>query len=231
MNSAANQETMLRMFERLLSERHSCRGFLPQAVPHAVIVRILELAQRTASWCNSQPWQVVVTSGDGTERFRQALLQHMASAASNPDIPFPREYSGVYLERRRACGLQLYDSVGIRRGDREASARQASENFRFFGAPHVAIVTTHEPLGTYGAVDCGAYVNNFMLAAQSMGIASIAQAAIATQSGFIRDHFGIGDERRVVCGISFGYEDDAHPANRFRVGRAQLSDAVQWVDE
>jgi proline dehydrogenase len=38
------------------------------------------------------------------------------------------------------------------RGDREASGRQARENFRLFGAPHVAIVTTDAALGTYGAV-------------------------------------------------------------------------------
>jgi hypothetical protein len=55
------------------------------------------------------------------------------------------------------------------RGDREAYAKQGLENYRLFGAPHVAIVTSDEALGTYGAVDCGAYVNNFLLAAQSLG--------------------------------------------------------------
>ena len=48
-----------------------------------------------------------------------------------------------------------------------------------FGAPHVAIVTSDEALGVYGAVDCGAYVSNFMLAAHSLGVGSIAQAALA----------------------------------------------------
>ena len=48
-------------------------GFLPEPVPRAVIERILALAQRTASWCNCQPWQVAVTEGAATERLRQAL--------------------------------------------------------------------------------------------------------------------------------------------------------------
>jgi hypothetical protein len=45
-----------------------------------------------------------------------------------------------------------------------AYAKQALENYNFFGAPHVAIIHTNEPLGIYGAIDCGAYVSNFMLA-------------------------------------------------------------------
>jgi nitroreductase len=231
MNATVNNETSKQALQRLLYERHSCRGFLPQLVPEATIRHILELAQLTASWCNTQPWQVVVTSGEATERFRRAMLERAATAPRNPDLPFPREYSGKYLERRRACGLRLYESVGIVRGDRAASERQAAENFRLFGAPHVAIITSPEPLGIYGAIDCGAYIGNFMLAAQSIGVASIAQAALAAHSGFIRDYFDLGNDCRVVCGISFGYEDSAHPANGCRTRRVGLSEAVKWVDK
>ena len=214
----------------LLAQRYSCRGFLPRPVPRATIARILELAQRTASWCNAQPWQVIVTSGAATERFREAIYRHAISSKADADIPFPREYRGVYLARRRECGFQLYDSVGIKRGDREASARQGLENFRLFGAPHVAIITSDEALGVYGAVDCGAYVSNFALVARSLGVATIAQAALASQSKFVRNHFRIGDDRLVVCGISFGYEDTAHPANGFRTRRVDVSETVTWVD-
>ena len=41
----------------------------------------------------------------------------------------------------------------------------------------------------------------------------------------------IADDRLVVCGISFGYEDAAHPANSFRTRRAPLSEAVAWLDQ
>jgi len=217
---------------RLLQDRWSCRGFLPEQLPRDTIQRILALAQRTASWCNTQPWELVVTADAGTERFRQALFEHvMSQPETHPDFPFPREYTGVYRERRRECGFQLYASVGVQRGDREASARQGAENFRFFGAPHVAIVTTPEALGVYGAVDCGAYVGNFMLAARSLGVATIAQAALAEYSPFIRDHFGIARDRKVVCGIAFGFADPGHPANGFRTSRAAVDEAIRWVED
>jgi len=215
----------------LLAGRHSCRAFLPRGVPRETIARILEMAQRTPSWCNTQPWQVIITSGAATDRFRAGLLAHVAGEKPASDIPFPREYRGAYLERRRACGWQLYKSVGIARGDREASARQGMENFRLFGAPHAAIVTTDEAQGAYGAVDCGAYVNNFMLAASSLGVASIAQAAIASQSKFVRSHFKLAPDRQVLCGIAFGFEDADHPANKYRTARASLTEVVTWVDD
>jgi len=102
------------------------------------------------------------------------------------------------------------------------------ENFRLFGAPHVMIITSDEDLGVYGAIDCGAYVANVMLAAQSLGIATIAQAALAGVSDFIRVHFDIPPERKIVCGISFGYADPDHPANSFRTTRAALDQVVTF---
>jgi nitroreductase len=57
-----------------------------------------------------------------------------------------------------------------------------------------------------------------------------AEAALASHSKFVREHFGLGAERLVVCGISFGYEDRASPANSFRTNRASLDEVVTWVE-
>lgn len=215
---------------RLLEGRHSCRAFLPKVVPDATITHILDMAQRTASWSNSQAWQVVLASGPATDRFRDALCEHVQTHPPAPDFPWPREYRGVHMARRRACGFGLYGALGIARGDKAAYEHQHMENYRLFGAPHVAIITSDEALGVYGAVDCGAYVSNFILAAHSLGVASIPQAALSTHSPFVRAHFGIPDDRRVVCGISFGYEDTARPANAFRTERAPLNEVVTRID-
>jgi nitroreductase len=225
-------EQRIGVLEELLGERYSCRAFRPEPVPRPTIERILTAAQRTASWCNSQPWQIVIASGEAKEKFRKAIYAEASSgAAEDGDFPFPREYLGVYLERRRESGFQLYNTLGIARGDRMAYAKQALENYNFFGAPHVAIVHTDEALGVYGAIDCGAYVGNFMLAAQAMGLGTIAQAALARHSGLIRRHFNLGGDRRVVCGISFGFADRDHRINSYRTSRAGITDAATFVDE
>jgi len=220
------------VLEQLLAARYSCRAFKPDPVPRAILERLLAAAQRTASWCNSQPWQVAVTSGAETKKFRDVMYASATSGEPEaPDFPWPREYKGVYLARRRESGFQLYNTLGIPRGDKAAYARQALENYNFFGAPHVAIITTTEELGVYGAVDCGLYVDTFMLAAQALGLGTIAQAALARRSDVVRKHFGFSDDRRVVCGISFGYADHGHLVNSYRTSRAELSEAVKFVGD
>ncbi|SCK19325.1 Nitroreductase [Variovorax sp. HW608] len=215
----------------ILDMRFSCRGYLAREVPSETIEAIVAIAQRTPSWCNSQPWQVIVTAPAATDRLRAALQTAPLLADDEWEIAPPKEYVGVYRDRRRICGWQLYESVGVTPGDREASARQAAENFRLFGAPHVAVITTEPRLGTYGVLDCGAYVNNFMLAAASLGVAAIAQAALASKAQVLREALPIPSDRQVVCGISFGYADPSHRANAFRTERAQISDVLTLVGQ
>lgn len=214
----------------LQQARYSCRGFLPEPVPRAVIERILQGAQATASWCNAQPWQVHIASGAAAERFRTGLQAYLQSHDATPDYDFPRQYTGAYQERRRECGFALYEAVGVARGDREASQAQAMRNFDLFDAPHVALITSEADLGTYGAVDCGAYVANFLLSAQSLGVATVPQAALARYPNFVRTFFGLPSERLVVCGISFGFADPAHAANGFRTRRASVAEVAQFVE-
>ncbi|HVY86536.1 MAG TPA: nitroreductase [Caulobacterales bacterium] len=227
------------VLSRLIARRKSCRGFRPDPVPRATIERVLAMAQGAASWCNSQPWQVIITEGAATNRFRDALYAHATSQGwanqktrpETPDFPFPLKYEGVYKDRQREVGWALYRSVGVAHGDREGSGRQVLENFRLFGAPHVMIITTERDLGIYGAIDCGGYIANLMLAAESLGIATIAQAALAGAAPFVRDYFAVPEHRQIVCAVSFGYEDAAHPANSFRAPRAPLEQVVRFVTE
>ncbi|MBX3521616.1 MAG: nitroreductase [Xanthobacteraceae bacterium] len=216
---------------QIVSSRFSCRAFVDRQVPRQTIEKILAVAQRTPSWCNTQPWQLILTSGNATRKFRSAFAEYLAiNSELHPDIPFPRQYHGIYQDRRRESGFQLYAALGIEKGDRTAYERQTLKNFSFFGAPHVAIVTTPEELGAYGAIDCGAYIGVFTLAACELGVATIPQAALAGYSAFIREYFSIPQGRKVVAGISFGYADEKHPANSFRTNRSPLNAVVDWKE-
>ncbi|GAB0108502.1 nitroreductase [Nocardia sp. JMUB6875] len=215
--------------ESLLADRYTCRAFRPDPVPRTDIEAILRLAQRTPSWCNTQPWQVAITEDPAaTDRFRKALLDHLGGASIATDIPFPAAYEGVYRDRRRECGAALYTAVGVAREDKAGAFRQTMRNFELFDAPHVAILTTEADLGTYGAVDCGLYLTSFLLAAQSLGVATAPQAALATYSPFLREYFGLPANRQVIAGVSFGYPETEHAANSFRTSRADLDQVVTW---
>ncbi|WP_282119046.1 nitroreductase [Ruegeria atlantica] len=215
--------------DRLLAERHSCRAFRPEPVPKDQIKQILTSASRAPSWCNAQPWNIVITSGAETDAFRKALQNEVTTGAPEPDLPFPTAYTGIYQERRRECGWALYEAVGVQRGDRAGSAKQMMENFTLFGAPHCAIISSPKELGAYGAMDSGGFVMAFTLAAQALGVATIPQAAVASYGKFLHRYFDIPDDRLILCAISFGYSDADHPANGFRTDRADLDEIARWV--
>ncbi len=190
-------------------------------------------AQRTASWCNSQPWQVVIASGEAKERFRKSIYAEAASGAGDGhDFPPPREYLGVYLDRRRESGFQLYNSLGIARGDKAAYARQALENYQFLRRaacrhhsyrPRRSGSTARSIAAAMSAISCWRRRRSVS--------AALPQAALARHSRLVRHHFNLGDDRRVVCGISFGFPDRAHKANSYRTTRAGIADTVTFVDE
>ena len=219
---------MIDALEDVLAARWSCRAFKSEAISRGTVNRIVAAAQRVPSWNNTQPWELIVTEDSETERLRAALYAHAQNTTPTPDLEWPTEYPGILGERRRTCGWQLYGALGIQKGDREASGRQMMENFRFFGAPHLALVTTPRALGAYGALDAGGFVTGFCLAAQALGVATIAQAAVAGHAVFMRDWFDIPEDRLILCGIAFGYADKDHPANSYRTERATADDVIDW---
>lgn len=218
----------IEVLARLSSGRFTCRAYHPTPVPDDVMESIVDIARKSASWCNVQPWQVLIASAQTTETFRHALMEHATHATGvESDLPFPEEYRGDFAERRRDAGYRLYEALGIDRSDKARRAAQSFENFRMFGAPHVAIVTIPAELGPYGAVDCGAFIGSFLLAAHAHGVSTAPQAALARHARFIRGYFGIGDERMMVCGIAFGYAKLDHPVNGFRTSRAPLNEVMR----
>jgi nitroreductase len=221
----------LAALDRLTTGRSTCRAYRDKALDAGLIRSIVGMASRSASWCNVQPWHLVITeTPESTERFRHALMQR-ASSAPEPefDLPFPPGYKGIYAERRRGAGVALYASLGIGRNDAERSAEQSFRNYRMFDAPHVAIVTAPAELGPYALVDAGGFIASFLLAAYAHGVATTPQGALARHAHFVRDYFGIPDTQHMICGISFGYAESEHPVNRFRTTRAEVDDLARFA--
>lgn len=213
----------------IMDSRYSCRAYLDREVSDADINQIVSTASKVPTWCNAQPWKVLVTKGDETKSFAKTLVDAANAGPMEPDFDWPKQYTGDYQDRRRVCGYQLYESLGIARDDREKRAEQMMQNFKFFGAPHVAIVTTEADLGPYGAMDCGGFIALFTLAARALGVASVVQASVTGYAPIIRSHFGISENRLIQTAISFGYEDKDHPANNFRTQRAIIEDVLNIV--
>lgn len=220
---------MPEMFESLLQQRRSIRGYLPDPVPQNILNRVFEAAQRSPSNCNVQPWVVHVVSGDAARRMSEALVRTVTSGApASPDLELTGPYPGEYRKRQIGAAVALFEATGIARDDIEARQQSLLRNFRFFEAPHAAFVLMPDWASYREAADCGMYLQTLMLEMTANGLASCAQGALSHYADSVRKELGVDDTMRVLMGISFGYEDPAHPANKAITDRVSLDSAVTF---
>ncbi|HEY2839997.1 MAG TPA: nitroreductase [Pirellulales bacterium] len=217
--------------DQTIRQRRSVRGFFPdRAVPPEVIRECLELAQRAPSNCNVQPWQVYVASGAARDQLKASLVK----AIQEGHLPDAEDGSAKFIgDHRRLqidCAVSLYKEMGIARDDQAGRIQAFTRNFEFFDAPHVAIVCMDRSYGVRVALDVGAWLQTFLLALWSRGVASVPQASLCTYPGIVRRELGIPDEQRILCGVSFGFEDPSVPANRTRQTREPLERNVRFVE-
>lgn len=216
--------------DQTIVERRSVRGFLPKPVPREVLEELLQLAQHAPSNCNVQPWRVYIASGDALRALRGALVDAAASGKSQVMSPPVDSFFGAYRDKQVACAVALYGKMGIERDDRVGRQRAILRNFEFFDAPHVAYICMAKSFGIGVALDVGMYVQTLMLALQSRGIGSCAQASLRAFPDVAAVHLGIPEDEQILCGLSFGYEDTEVPANQTRQPRDPVSNNVFFRD-
>ncbi len=211
-----------------IKARKSIRAFLPQPVPKEVLEEVLELAVRSPSWANTQPWEVVVIGGEVMQQVKEALVQAASSGVPpNPDIPFPR-FEEPYTLRSRDLGRKLYEVLGISREDREARAEWARRGNKFFDAPNVFIFCLDEALGAWSMLDLGLFSQSVMLAAVTFGLGTCSLAVAGTYPQVLRKILGIPDNKKIVYGMAIGYPDWQHPANKLESPREPVASFAQW---
>ncbi|HEY9280361.1 MAG TPA: nitroreductase [Eoetvoesiella sp.] len=212
-----------------IRSRRSVRGFLPRPVDMALISEILMAASYAPSGSNIQPWQVHVVVGSKRDELSKALVD--AHNQKRPETReyeyYPVEWRSPYIERRRQTGWGLYETLGIQKGDRQASANQHVKNYAFFGAPVVLFFTIDNDLEKGSWLDYGMFLQNIMVAARGHGLHTCPQAALVNYPDIVKSKLGIGDSQIVVCGMSMGYEDTNCLANQFRPPRVDLDSFVK----
>ncbi|MFL0796434.1 MAG: nitroreductase family protein [Cellvibrionaceae bacterium] len=219
-------------FDEILHKRRSVRGFLPgEEVPAEILRDVFLAAQRAPSNCNVQPWQVFVVSGHKRKKLAKALVAEARSKSpKNPDFGEMPSFTGEYRKRQVACAFALYDALDIERDDREERFENMLRNFEFFDAPHVAFICMPKEYETVNAIDVGAYLQTLMLAMADRGLACCAQLALSYYPDVVHQFLPIPQDMGVLVGLSFGYEDQEHPANDTRTSRASVEDAVRFFE-
>lgn len=217
-------------FFSLVRARHCKRAFLDKPVPRRTLEKVLKAAANAPSSRNTQPWQVVVLSGEAKEALgRRLCAEFDRGVPAHPDfLNNPEELEGVFAERARAVGAATFAVKGIDRHDPAARRAHLRDNLRFYGAPVEMIF--HLPgdavPGSFLAIGC--FLQNVMLGLVASGLGSCPQYSVAGYAATIRDHLGLDEERIVVCGLAVGYVDPSAAINSLVPERAAIEEYVEW---
>jgi len=230
---------------QFLASRRSTRDFLPTPVPTEIINQILTDALTAPSWSNTRPFKVAVATGEVKDRISgeflsrwQVLSQIMRKGLRNKlrliysryGLPttnrsIVKPYVAELKPRAERVGRELYQSLGVQRGDRKARDMQWGKNYSFFGAPVELFIYIHKSLHIYAASDAGLMMENLMLSAHGYGLGTCAQGAVNIWDDVVREEFEVSKDYRLLCGIAIGYPSDAK-VNSFQANRIDVSELL-----
>lgn len=219
-------------FEKVVRGRRSIRGYKQKPVPQKLIEEVIDLATRTPSSMNSQPWHFYVVTGAPLERIRSSNTElTLAGVEPSREIRSHPPYEGEHRRRQIDIAIQLFQAMGIERNDSESRQDWVLRGFRQFDAPLCIVVTFDKALeeGDIAQFDCGAAVSALVHAAWSKGLGAVINSQGIMQSPVVREHAGIPDDQVIMICVAMGYPDEDFPANAVVSTRRPVQDVASFV--
>lgn len=212
-------------------KRRSVRAYKEQAVDSDLIETLFVQSQQSPSNCNTQPWHVVVVSGDARKQLENAMVSDiLAGKTPTPHFkPGDQDLSGDYRKRQIDCAISLYDAVGVKYEEKDKRKELMLRNWQFFGAPHVAFFSMPKSMSEINAVDMGIYLQSLMLLMTENGIACCPQGALAMYPTPVYELANIPEDNVIMFGLSFGYAKDEAPINQYDVGREDIANCIEFI--
>jgi nitroreductase len=214
-----------------IMNRMSIRKFKTEAVPKEKLMEVIALAQRSPSYKNTQPWEVLVLSGAKKEALSARFTDLLESGKEAcPDLPAPKSWPEAEGGRIAALFKKRFELTGIDLSSPDMLAKAKKINFHFYGAPHAIYLFQEASLSQWSLFDLGLFAQTLMLAAHAHGLGTVPQAFATDYAKEVKEFLGIPKSKRLVLGISIGYPDLEAPANSFRTTREQTDNIVRWLE-
>ena len=219
-----------------IHNRSSKRAYLPKKVTKEIQEKILNAAAMTPSGANMQPWVVYAISNEEVlKNIGDAIIEKMDAGIENDQFIqyYPINWVNPYKKRRIVTGSGLYKLMGVDRKDNDTRIEMWKDNFRWFGAQTVFFVFTDKANidNAQGAlIDCGAYMQTLMLAAQEFGIDSCPQGSTTEFGKVVADVLETPDNLALLYSVVLGYEDKESKINTYQPARAKMEDLVTFID-
>jgi len=214
-----------------IESRKSIRSFKPEPVDKVLLSRLIDIAKRSPSYKNSQPWEVLILSGDKRAALSKKLLQLLHDDIEpSPDLAAPEHWpaaeaariGNMLSSRSKAMGVDITTPAMVKRS-KEA-------NFNFYGAPHVIYLYQDGSLSDWSLFDLGLFAQNLMLAAHASGLATVPQAFATDYAKYVKNFLSIPAGKRLVLGLSIGYPNMDAPINQLKSERVGGDEIVTWLE-
>ena len=217
--------------QEVIRHRRSIRQFLAKSVSEDLIREIIADSLWAPSWGNTQPWEILVVTGQKMAEFREKSKEALlAGKEATADIPMPQVWPDAYLNRYKELGKSVLGSLSITREDKEARLEHFVKMFGFFDAPAAVLVAVDKELALeYAMLDAGIYLQTFCLLAHDRGLGTCIMAAMVSYPDIVRELFSIPESKLFVMGTALGWPDPEAPVNRFERKRGLLDELVSWV--
>jgi nitroreductase len=217
--------------QEAVRNRRSIRQFLAKPVPEEMIREIIADSLWAPSWGNTQPWQIVVVTGEKLNEFKKKNEETLlAGQAAQTDIPMPQVWPDAYMNRYKDLGKGVLSSLGIARDDKQARLRHFTSMFGLFDAPAIILLTVDKELSLeYAMLDIGIYLQTFCLLAHDRGLGTCIMAVTVSYADLVRELFAVPQNKTIVMGVILGWPDPEAPVNHFDRQRGSLDEFVRWV--
>jgi nitroreductase len=218
-----------------LNNRSSKRAYEDKIVPKTIQEKILEAAAQTPSGANMQPWITYAVSNEEVlKNIGNAIIAKMDAGIENEQFIqyYPLEWVNPYKKRRIVTGAGLYKLMEVDRKDNETRIQMWKDNFRWFGAKTVLFVFTDKANidNAQGAlIDCGAYMQSVMLAAQEFGVDSCPQGSTTEFGKVVADVLKVPDNIALLYSIVLGYADKDAKINTYKPQRETVEKSVTFI--
>ena len=211
-----------------IESRKSIRSYLDKPVDKEIISNILELAIKSPSATNVQPWNIYVVTGDVLEKIKKENLS-LFMEGTRPTIEEPELY-GPFKERRKELAIALFKLLDIKREEAEKRKAWTGRGHVYFDAPVALILTSsnHCSGGTWPLLGIGGMAQTICLAALEHGLGTCISEQGVSYHDVLRNHLDIPEEENIVISIALGYPDFASPANALQSSREGLEKVTHW---
>lgn len=213
-----------------LNTRITCRDFLDTPVPEDVLMRVLNMAMRSPSGGNLQPWKLHVMTDETLAEFKKRAAER--TLAGKLEEPTYAAYPSPLWEPQRSwrykLGEDMYGKIGIPRENKMGRIVWMAQNAKFFDAPVGIIITGDKRLDMPQHMDIGILLQSMMLLAREEGLHTAPQGWWRNWTSVCHELLDIPDEEEVMVGMALGYGNPDAPVNELYADRAGLEEVAKF---